>query len=154
MRDVLRLFSFWSILVAIGNLCSIFGSFFFIVRAFLRINTAGALLGFGCFLTWTSSIRYLEHTRSYSHALRTIYVAIPTVSKTILGVLPIFIGYAFLGNILFYRSNRFEDMGISMFTLFAVMNGDMIFDTYHDLSGIHFLLAVIYVYSFIFIAIW
>lgn len=70
-----------------------------------------------------------------------------------MGVLPIFIGYAFLGTIMFYRSNRFGDMGISLFTLFAVMNGDMIFDTYYDLSTIHFIFSIFYIYSFIFIAI-
>lgn len=48
-------------------------------------------------------------------------------------MIPLFIGYAFLGMAIFWESRRFENFSVSCYTLFALMHGDMIWDTYNDM---------------------
>ena len=67
--------------------------------------------------------------------------------------MPVIIGYGLLGTSLFWRSERFKDFNTSMFTLFASMNGDVIWDTWHDINSIHFLFAQLFLYSFILLSI-
>ena len=69
------------------------------------------------------------------------------------GILPIYIGYAFFGLSMFSNSFRFNNFPQSLFTLYAMMNGDSLWDTYYDLSGINFLVSCVYLYTFIFFAI-
>lgn len=73
----------------------------------------------------------------------------PYVWRFLLGVFPLFMGYMFLGLALFWDSKRFTTPSGAMFTLFAVLNGDMVYDTYNDLHLIDFVLSQIYLYSFI-----
>lgn len=107
----------------------------------------------GCMLAWLTLIKYLEHNHHYSFVPRTLGSAFPIVLKAMVGILPIYVGYAFFGYAVFSTSFRFDSIMQSFFSLYAMMNGDSLWDTYYDLSGISFLLACFYLYSFIFFAI-
>ena len=77
----------------------------------------------------------------------------PFVARALISMIPLFIGYAFLGMAIFWESRRFGDFSVSCYTLFALMHGDMIWDTYNDMIQIDSVLAQIYLYSWIFISI-
>jgi hypothetical protein len=79
--------------------------------------------------------------------------AAPFIARALISMIPLFIGYAFLGMAIFWESRRFENFSVSCYTLFALMHGDMIFDTYNDLIQINNLLAQLYLYSYIFVSI-
>ena len=68
-------------------------------------------------------------------------------------MIPLFIGYGFLGMAIFWESRRFSTFSVSCYTLFSLMHGDMIWDTYNDLIQIDSILAQIFLYSYIFISI-
>ena len=78
-------------------------------------------------------------------------ITAPRVSKFLLGVLPIFIGYALLGLICFGDvSERFSNLTETLRTLFSVVNGDIIYDTFRaiDFAGVG---GQIYIYVYILI---
>lgn len=53
----------------------------------------------GCMIAWFVLVQYFEFDQEYSYFANTISRALPTVGKYFLGVLPVFMGYAFLGEI-------------------------------------------------------
>lgn len=110
-------------------------------------------MGLGAMVAWISLTRYLEYSRDYSIISRTVRHALPVVLRTMLSVIPFLCGFALLGMCLFWESNRFDGFSISLFTLYAVMNGDMIYDTFHDLNQLRFLVSQIYMYCFVFFSI-
>ena len=69
------------------------------------------------------------------------------------GIIPIFIAFAFLGLCLFWDSTRFKNMNFSLFTLFAAMNGDSLYDIFRDISNFRFLAALIFLVFFVFCSI-
>ena len=75
------------------------------------------------------------------------------VLRAMTGIVPVFFGFAFLGLCLFWDSHRFQSISYSMFTLFAMMNGDSLYDIFYDISVFRFLLAQLFMYVFIFCGI-
>jgi hypothetical protein len=83
-----------------------------------------------------------------------MYQALPIVVRAMVGILPFFIGFTFLGLCLFWEVRQFSSPGEAMFTLFSVMNGDQISDVYAQVTFSHLMIGSIYMYSFVFISIW
>jgi hypothetical protein len=152
--DKVRLFDTWSIISIIANLCQILGCFYSIFRkSNLDIQTADTNLGLGCMLAWWTMLRYLLKTQAYKSMLASFIKSAPYVGRALISMIPLFIGYAFLGMAIFWESRRFSDFTVSCYTLFALMHGDMIWDTYNDLIQIDSIMAQLYLYSYIFISI-
>jgi len=98
-------------------------------------------------------LRYFLKTYRYSSMIESLILSINPIMKALLSVLPLFIGYGFLGMALFWESIRFMNISNSMFTLLALLNGDMIYDTYIDMLQIDKASGLIYLYSFVFISV-
>ena len=65
--------------------------------------------------------------------LRTIEYAVPVLIRAIIGILPFFIGYAILGQCLFWEIEfRFGSFSYAFFSLFAMMNGDNLIPIHND----------------------
>jgi len=103
-------------------------------------------------LAWWTMLRYLLKTEQYKSMLVSFQKAAPFLIRALISIVPLFIGYAFLGISYFWESRRFTSFSISCYTLFALMHGDMIWDTYNDMIQIDQLAAQLYLYSYIFIA--
>merc|ERR1711907_55717 len=104
----------------------------------------------GCSLLWVNLVRYLQYNRNYYMVILTIRYAAPRVLRFLVGVLPIMMGYAFFGMTYFgSESDRFSTFGASMVTLFAVLNGDVIRETFLNLFPVYPVISQIYLYSFI-----
>ena len=159
INDKIKLFSYWSLLSIISNLLQIFGSLTNIMSVynFLSIDkTTGSqelLIGLGCMSAWIGVVRYMETSEQYSILGRTLTFAMPNVMKTLISTLPVLMGYTFLGVALFWKSNRFSSATGCLTTLYALMFGDMVYDTFYDLSLTHFFYSQIYLYSFVFFSI-
>jgi hypothetical protein len=95
-----------------------------------------AFMGVGAMLAWFVILRYLLRTESYKAMLASFSKSGPFVFRAIISILPLFFGYAFLGMSIFWESRRFADFTVSCYTLFALMHGDMIWDTYNDMIQI------------------
>lgn len=78
----------------------------------------------------------------------------PVLARAILGILPFFVGYAILGQCLFWEiEKRFGSFSYSFFSLFAMMNGDNLIPIHDDVVYARFLLGNIYIYFYVFLAI-
>ena len=58
----LQLFNKWSITILIGNIFTIFGSLFYLTQIFFPAKLIEVFIGFGCFFSWLSIIRYFQNT--------------------------------------------------------------------------------------------
>ena len=153
LSDKMRLIDIWSIISILANICQVIGSFYSMFRARLSLTTPDQILGVGCMLAWFTMLRYLMKTHQYKSMLASFQKAAPFVARALISMIPLFIGYAFLGMAIFWESRRFATFSISCYTLFALMHGDMIWDTYSELIQIDSLIAQIYLYTYIFVSI-
>ncbi|EEY60015.1 mucolipin-like protein [Phytophthora infestans T30-4] len=116
------------------------------IRFWHRLLHATALL-----LLWSSLVGYLEHNQHIYSIVLTLNWGTPRVLQFLLGVSPIFFGYALFGTI--YFGNKIEEFGTlsaSMITLFSLMNGDIIMDTFDAMELHQFTVSgKVFLYSFI-----
>lgn len=136
-----------------ANVCQIIGCTYSIFRNNLNIITADKALGLGCMLAWLVTLRYLGKAETYNDMLAAFGKAAPAIGRAIVSSIPLFIAYAFLGMSIFWESRRFSDFSKSCFTLFALMHGDMMWDTYSDMTQVDLVNAQLYLYSYIFVAV-
>ena len=90
-------------------------------------------------MAWLTLIRYMDSSKDFGILGRTLSLSMPNVMRTLISSIPILIGYTFLGVCLFWRSNRFSSASGSLVTLYALMNGDMVYDSFYELSYIHYI---------------
>lgn len=79
----------------------------------------------------------------------------PILIKSIAGIMPIFIGYALLGQSLFWEMEfRFGSFGYAFFALFAMMNGDNLIPIHTELMDTRrrYMLGNLYVYSYVIVS--
>mmetsp|Transcript_25596 Transcript_25596/g.39374 ORF Transcript_25596/g.39374 Transcript_25596/m.39374 type:complete len:94 (-) Transcript_25596:510-791(-) len=92
-------------------------------------------------LAWWTMLRYLMKTQAYKSMLTSFKKSAPFVARALISMIPLFIGYAFLGMAIFWELRKFKNFTVSCYTLFALMHGDMLFDTYNDLMTVNRLTA-------------
>ncbi|KAF4316339.1 hypothetical protein BBO99_00005544 [Phytophthora kernoviae] len=124
----------------------------FFLEAHMPIRFWHRLLhGMALLLLWSCFVGYLEHNRHIYSIVLTLKWGTPRVLQFLLGVSPIFFGYALFGTI--YFGNKIEEFGTmsaSMITLFSLMNGDIIMDTFDAMELHHFAISgKVYLYTFI-----
>ncbi|KAJ5072214.1 hypothetical protein M0811_09594 [Anaeramoeba ignava] len=160
----LAFFDFWHVFSMLSSLVNIASEIYFLLR-YAGGNeqssyTDNIFLGIACLLTLGSMTGYFQWSPKFYFMILTLRQAIPHVLRHLLGTFPIFMGYAFMGTILFGNySQYFATIDQSFLTLFAVLNGDVIRDTFNRTyrkSGLLAVVARIYVYTFIciFMYVW
>lgn len=161
--DKVKLFSIWSIFTLLSNVMQLFGSLQNIINAYNIFDSSDpnvqpgngveVLVGVGCMAAWIGLIKYMETSKHYSILARTLNLGMPNVLKTMISALPVLMGYTFLGLALFWKSNRFSSATGSLTTLYALMFGDMVYDTFHDLGQTNYLSSQLFLYSFVFFSV-
>lgn len=68
-------------------------------------------------------------------------------------IMPLMIGFAFLGIIVFDFAFEFSNMSQTLFLLVAMMNGDWISDVFFDITAVYQLIGFVYCMIVIFFAI-
>uniref|UniRef100_K3W605 Polycystin cation channel PKD1/PKD2 domain-containing protein n=1 Tax=Globisporangium ultimum (strain ATCC 200006 / CBS 805.95 / DAOM BR144) TaxID=431595 RepID=K3W605_GLOUD len=124
----------------------------FFLKAYVPIHFWHRLLhATALLLLWSGLVGYLEHNSHIYSIVLTLKWGAPRVLQFLIGVSPIYIGYALFGTIYFgARIKEFGTLSASMATLFAVMNGDVILDTFDAFDVHHFSVSgKLYLYSFI-----
>jgi len=147
--DKLNLFNKWSLISAIASLFTFFGCLFYINSQLFNYYETELFLGFGCCLTWFSITRYLANTQDYTIISRTFALAIPLVIKVMLGAIPIFFAFTFLGVCLFWpMRGYFDSVPNAAYSLFAVMNGDSVGDVFTGTTMTRLVFGQLFVYAF------
>eukprot|EP01065_Artemidia_motanka_P031309 TRINITY_DN37600_c0_g1_i1.p1 TRINITY_DN37600_c0_g1~~TRINITY_DN37600_c0_g1_i1.p1 ORF type:complete len:566 (+),score=206.61 TRINITY_DN37600_c0_g1_i1:227-1699(+) len=111
-------------------------------------------VGLGCLLCWCRIMQHMEDAAAYKQLLETFRLGVPVVLRFVLSLLPVLIGFASLGVALFSEhTSKFESIDESFFTLFAVMNGDVVLDTIDSVKQVG-LLGPLYLMTFVVLFIW
>lgn len=118
---------------------------------YLLQDTGSRLLtGGAAFFLWLGLLQWRGAVRQDFAIMKTFRVGAPQVAKVAFGVAPIFFGYTLFGLVYFgFDSTRFGYVTTSMVTLFSLMNGDAIRETFTDLAAFDIVTAQLYLYSFI-----
>ena len=152
--DKAKLINKFSIIALVGNLFQILGSIFYYVQQVREVGFGEIMIGIGCLCAWSTLPRYFFYSQRYSLILRTIQFSVPILARALVGILPFFIGYAILGQALFWEIEfRFGSFSYAFFSLFAMMNGDNLIPIHDDLVYARFLLGNLYLYVYVFISI-
>jgi hypothetical protein len=115
----------------------------------MDIDLRFSLLGLSAISAWISLVRYLRFFHIYYVLIRTLAHAVPQCIRFVTGVAPILLGYALLGTCLFYQSVMFTTIGDSLATLFSLLNGDIIRDSFTELGFLMPFWGHVYLYSFL-----
>jgi hypothetical protein len=146
LRDKLKFFNLWFIITIIGNLFQMLG----VVISFINFIDASLppVIGFGCFLAWINILRYMvENTDSYI-AIRSLQYSSEVLLPYIAGVVPIYMGFVFLGMSLFWSSGIFTTVSESMATTFALTQQDSFLSTMSALEQVNNFLGMLYTVAF------
>lgn len=133
----MKFFNVWFFISSISNICNIIGSFLSIEYDLVGSNVTKARLllnGIGCMMAWVTMVQYFEHSSSYYVLILTLKRGTPRVVRFVLGVLPVFLGYAIFGVAYFSSSSAsFASLDSASVTLFCLLNGDVIHDVFDEL---------------------
>lgn len=141
--------NYWNVLCALGNILQIMGAVLYLISKGENLNIIAYFQGFGAFFAWINIVKYFQYNTQYIYVFSSLFISFPVVIRYLIGIMPIFIGYGLIGATVFWKSFRFRDLKSAFYSQFALLNGDMIFDTYNDLSSKEAFFAPIYLYSYI-----
>jgi hypothetical protein len=149
LREKLHFFNSWEIVSVVGNLFQCFGSIMIFVDTDLRLTTHEILTGFGCWFAWVNIVRYLSHNEKAYTIINTLRRAFPMMIRYMVGILPIFMAYVFLGIALFWETGMFDTVTDAMSLLYAVVNGDTVLASIQATEQVNAFLGQLYTFSFI-----
>lgn len=152
--DKAKLYNKFCFVAIAGNIFQITGSVLYFLRPIREVQFGEVMIGFGCLFAWCTLPRYFMYSQRYSLALRTLEFSFPVLMRAVLGIIPFFIGYAILGQCLFWEAySKFGTFSTSLMCLFCMMNGDNLVPIHDALSTIDVLLGNLYCYTYIFLSI-
>lgn len=132
--EKMKLFNPWCMAIMISNMFQLVGATSVLFSQSIALSFNELVIGLGCFGAWVSILRFIDTDAKLYSAPKTIKTAAPIIFRILVGVIPIFIGFSFLGMCLFWKSDKFKSPSDAFFSLFAMMNGDALRDTYQEMS--------------------
>lgn len=138
-----KFFNISLVVIIIGNCAQILGSAVALSETlvppsmidFTMFNTKISLIGFGCMCAWMMIIYYLDYNKSFQSTTDIIKSSSVGFIKFIVGVIPVYMAFVFLGRCLFWKYSKFETTNQAVISLFSIIAGDIIDETYTDVSG-------------------
>eukprot|EP00929_Paragymnodinium_shiwhaense_P052262 TRINITY_DN26187_c0_g2_i2.p1 TRINITY_DN26187_c0_g2~~TRINITY_DN26187_c0_g2_i2.p1 ORF type:complete len:899 (+),score=184.80 TRINITY_DN26187_c0_g2_i2:155-2851(+) len=151
--DQLALFNLWWVVGLCSSACQIFASLR-CLRPTNDVTLRFSMLGWSCFLTWLTICQYFESFPGYYVTFSTVTSGMAKICRYTISVVPILTAFMFLGTCNFWQATTFTGVKASYASLFSLLNGDMVHDTFIELDGIAGWAGQLYVYIFIFIFIY
>lgn len=133
-NEKMKLFNPWCIAIMASNMFQLVGAASVLFSHSIALSFNELVIGLGCFGAWVSLLRFVDTDPKLYSAPRTIKTAAPIIFRILVGVIPIFIGFSFLGQCLFWKSDKFKSPSDAFFSLFAMMYGDAVREIYEEMS--------------------
>eukprot|EP01016_Furgasonia_blochmanni_P045527 TRINITY_DN6433_c0_g1_i9.p2 TRINITY_DN6433_c0_g1~~TRINITY_DN6433_c0_g1_i9.p2 ORF type:complete len:337 (+),score=62.94 TRINITY_DN6433_c0_g1_i9:1016-2026(+) len=139
--DQMKLLDIWFLIGVIGNFIQILASICGFLAALqdddIKVQRIRDMLtGFGCMLAWVYSMKFLSYIQTTNMLVRITVSSFGNVCRFFLGMLPFFIGYAFLGLGLLASKDAFSTLSKAFITLYALMNADNMMDYFKRFSSV------------------
>mmetsp|Transcript_12988 Transcript_12988/g.51805 ORF Transcript_12988/g.51805 Transcript_12988/m.51805 type:complete len:812 (+) Transcript_12988:179-2614(+) len=147
-------FCMWSAFNTFGCLCIVVSCLLGLSAEFGFATSAEyyVVYGFGCLLVSCNMLRYFEYNKKFYVHISTLRNASTHILRFVISVTPVYWGYAIFGVLNFGPYNwRFANLDEASVTLFALLTGDDIHDTFKDIVDGGYPLPIvsrIYIYSF------
>ncbi|MES1910213.1 MAG: hypothetical protein MHM6MM_002851 [Cercozoa sp. M6MM] len=160
-------FSAWTLLDFVSDCANILGAVLYLTalsagRAHSN-DVTRFWTGLGCALSYVMLLDYTaKWSRTDTAFVQAMKKATPVFGRTLVSTMPLFLGFTVAGVMIFnsagggainYSDNLFADFGTSMKTLFAVMNGDQVLESFFALTSYAPVWSRVYLYSFCFLFI-
>jgi hypothetical protein len=149
IRDKLRFFNLWIILTVVGNLFQMIG----VVTAFIDTDMLNSnhqtIVGFGCWCAWVNIVRYLENGNESYALVHALQRSLGNLLWYFIGIVPIYMGFVFLGMSIFWNSGYFQNVVASMATTYAFLNGDTVYTIFMALQQENYFFGLLYSFFFI-----
>ena len=126
--------NYWIIIIILGNISQIFGSWLCLVNSDYIILVE-YFVGIGCFFSYLNLIKYISKYPNYSSFYNTLNNSLPNIIKFLLSSSVIWGAFVFFAFSLFWRSERFSSLHLSLISLFCLYNGDSVLDIANNLIG-------------------
>ena len=146
----------WDIFSIFADVLTIVGmvyKFLLDTGADKHLDVTAVLIGSSVAINWILALRFLSFDKGYYILVLTLSVAIPNILRLLICILAIYLGYVLCGWVVFGPyCYKFASIGQTVDTLFAVVNGDEILDSFLKVEGNGPFLSFfskIYFYSFI-----
>ncbi|KAG9390253.1 Polycystin cation channel [Carpediemonas membranifera] len=153
LRQKLRIFNLWFILSMTGNAFNVVAGLLDIASILhfavpeLLIRLA---IGMGALLAFCNMLRYFEFDKNYYMLVMTLRRGAPILMQFIVSIMPIYFGFALCGVALFSQySVKFSNFSQACVTLFAILHGDVILETYDAIYLASPVISRTYLYCFI-----
>lgn len=145
----LALLNPWMVFITVGNIAQIFGVILVFADADNVLSDQDIIIGISCFCSWIYILRYLPHDSNSYTVINTFRRSVGTLAPYIIGILPIFMAYVFLGVSCFWQSGYYNNTIDGMISAYSLMNGDVVYDVFTKVTRQHSVLGMLYMYSFI-----
>ena len=140
----LSLYDSYFFLTLITNVFQIFGSIIAMYQNSASedsasINFKEICIGLGTTLCWFSLVKYFSYNNKFKTTMGLLSSSLIGVLKFFIGILPLFMGFVFLGRCLFWKYEKYESTRHAIVVLFSMMAGDIIDETFTDTGAEGFL---------------
>ncbi|KAG9394861.1 Polycystin cation channel [Carpediemonas membranifera] len=153
LRQKLRIFNLWFILSMTGNIANI-AACLLDICSILHFDVpelaVRLMMGLGALFAFCNVLRYFEFDKNYYMLVMTLRRGAPILMQFIVSIMPIYFGFALCGVALFSQySVKFSNFSQACVTLFAVLHGDVILETYDAIYLASPVISRTYLYCFI-----
>lgn len=148
-RDKLRFFNLWVIMTIVGNLCQIIGVVTAFIDSDMMDDSHQIVVGFGCWCAWVNIVRYLENSNESYALVYALQRSLGNLLWYFMGILPIYMGFVFLGMSIFWNCGYFQNVIAAMATTYAFLNGDTVYTIFMAIQQENYFFGLLYSFLFI-----
>lgn len=108
----MKFFDFWFVTTVAGNFFQLFGAFVSVLDEIIATNLVifehkEFLIGFGVMLAWITMLKYLQYSNNLNIMTSTLSKSYGNLFMFLMGVMPFFLGFVFLGQTIFWKYSKF-----------------------------------------------
>jgi len=149
----LKLFDPWNVALIISSIFIFIGSLWVSVGGIEVYRTGEYIIGFGAFLAWISLPKSYENVKCYNIINNTIINSASILTKAVIGIGPLIVGFGLFGLCIFLHSPRFGSLTFSFNSMNALQYTESVYDIFYNIFKLDWLLSQIYTYAFLFLVI-
>lgn len=127
LREKLKFFNYWVVFRIFGNLFQVFGGLLTIIDNETYLTSKQIIIGFGAFFAWIGIIQFFDHRSVPYSIVHTLERSINIIIFYVFGVVPIFMGFAFLAICYFWQTGIYYNSPMSLIANYALVNGDSVY---------------------------
>mmetsp|Transcript_4514 Transcript_4514/g.4384 ORF Transcript_4514/g.4384 Transcript_4514/m.4384 type:complete len:276 (+) Transcript_4514:272-1099(+) len=148
-REKIKFVNLWVIFTVIGNLAQIFAGILTLIDQDTVLQVHEQIIGIACFCAWVGLVRFIEHSSNSYIIVNTLKRSFAKLLPYLIGILPIFMAYVFLGMCMFWKTGLYPTTTAGMVTNFAILNGDSVYGFFASCVADNSVFGQLYMFTFI-----